>query len=442
MSVQCGSEERLSSDGPVGQFSSSSSASSGGCSSPAPIPVNLHVCHESRREALRRYQLLFGIAQQPGRIFFDPDQDVLYFGPRDGFMASEAQLRTVLTLCDPEELRRIRKVAINDALFWLYESSRRRRRAPYSYADAPTSPSCSNNEYTSTTTRNDYYHGERQQQQQQYWPGGFGGGGFAHMAIATSLLADTLQLLRTRLPGLQELIFVPRDENPLYSGDCCLVEPAMVQGRMIRQIREAMGVVFGDDNRRNHHHYLSSSSMGPGQLHQPTQQNLKREKGTLLSPYMNDSSHRHCDGGGGDNNTSSIPWKWKIMTLSADPDPPVYGRRVLGWEEEDEEHSSTPTSSSSQQQQQQPNRLYRQPVERKWRKRGGSAGGGGERQSPTYPTIINHKRKRDALAPGDDNFIVTAAEEEEEGERRSLSFPSSMTTKEREFEIEYVAGGR
>lgn len=96
-----------------------------------------------------------------------------------------------------------------------------------------------------------------------------------HTAIAASLMIDVLRLIHSRLPGLQELIFIPRDENPLYSGDSCLVEPSIVQGRMARQIREAMRAVFG-------------------------------------AP----------DGG---------PWAWSIMTLSADPNPPVYEKRVLGW---------------------------------------------------------------------------------------------------------------
>ncbi|KUI64074.1 hypothetical protein VM1G_10856 [Cytospora mali] len=195
VSIKCGPESLSSLPGldSGGRLSPSSSS---GCTSPAAIPTNLHVCHESRREALRQYRSSFGIARQPGQVFFAPDQDVLYFGPRDGFMASEANLRTILSMCDPVELAQVKRVAINDALFW------------------------------------------------------------------------------SRLPGLQELIFIPRDENPLYSGDSCLVEPAMGQGRMARQIREAMTAVFGAPD----------------------------------------------DG----------PWRWRIMTLSADPDPPVYEKQVLG----------------------------------------------------------------------------------------------------------------
>lgn len=282
------------------------------------------MCQESRREALRRYRLSFGIARQPGQVFFDPDKDVLYFGPRDGFMASEAQLRTVLTLCCPEELRCIRKIALNDALFWVYESSSRKSTfafPPLSHVAFP-SPS---RDGEHITARNHYCH-ERQQQEQQYHrPGGISAGGLAHATIAMSLLVDTLQLLHTRLSGLRELVFVPRDENPLYSGDCCLVEPAMVQSRMVRQVREAMAIVFGD---------------GPGSSSFSSSKQQQEE--VSLHTQGND-----------EENEAVFPWTWRVMTLSAVPDPPIYGRRVLGWEEEedemeDEDHPRQPWEGARQ----------------------------------------------------------------------------------------------
>ncbi|CAK7238817.1 MAG: hypothetical protein STHCBS139747_000236 [Sporothrix thermara] len=100
---------------PSGPSSSSSRAPvpPGWCTSPAPIPANLHVCREARIEARRRYALMFGIARRPGHIFFDPARDVLYFGPCDGFMAAEAQLRTILALADPDELAQVRRVALS-----------------------------------------------------------------------------------------------------------------------------------------------------------------------------------------------------------------------------------------------------------------------------------------------------------------------------------------
>lgn len=105
-----------------------------------------------------------------------------------------------------------------------------------------------------------------------------------HTSIAASLLVDILRLVHARLPGLQELVLVPRDENPLYSSDCYLTEPAMGQNRLRRQASEAMATAFG---------------------------------------------------GEGDGDTSDCsgfpPWEWKIRTLSADPDPPSYNKLVLGW---------------------------------------------------------------------------------------------------------------
>lgn len=165
-------------------------------------------------------------------------------------MAAEAQLRTMLTLCDPEELARVERVAVNDAVFW-------------SAGAIPPPPS----HIHSNNTAVGLQQGGNAEQQQRM--------------IASSLLVDVLQLLRARLPGLRELVFVPRDENPLYSGDACLVEPTMAQSRLARVVREAMGVVF------------SSCSA--------------------------DIAERR-------------PWDWKILALSADADVPVYGRHVLGWE--------------------------------------------------------------------------------------------------------------
>lgn len=159
-------------------------------------------------------------------------------------MASEAQLRTVLSLCDPAELARVRRIAINDALFWVYDSP--------------------------VTGRSR---------------------GTAQSALASSLLVDVLYLIRARLPGLKELVFVPRDENPLYSGDCCLVEPAIIQSLLARQVREAMRVVF------------EQTSPQP----------------TILSTTTTSFSTPSSATGGSQG--SSCPWHWRVMTLSANPHP-------------------------------------------------------------------------------------------------------------------------
>ncbi|PSS03858.1 hypothetical protein BD289DRAFT_449290 [Coniella lustricola] len=260
VSIRCGSDVAAISPPPDGRPVPLCSASHPGspspsCTSPAPIPINLHVCHEARREALRRYRPCFGIARGSGRIYFDSNQDTLYFGPRDGFMASEAQLRTVLSLCDPAELARVTRIAVNDGLFWIYDSP--------------------------VTGRSR---------------------GTAQSALANSLLVDVLYLLRARLPGLKELVFVPRDENPLYSGDCCLVEPAIIQSLLARQVREAMRVVFEPPG--------PSTSATVTVITPP------------ISPLSSSSSmNGNSDGQGSSSSGSCCPWRWRVMTLSANPNP-------------------------------------------------------------------------------------------------------------------------
>ncbi|CAK7272553.1 hypothetical protein SEPCBS119000_005184 [Sporothrix epigloea] len=142
----------------------------GWCTSPAPIPVSLHVCHESRVEAQRHYALMFGIARRPGHIFFDPARDILYFGPRDGFMVAEAQLRTILALADPDELARVQRVAVSTAVF--------------GDGFSPSMPST--------------------------------------LPANTNLVVDILHLLRTRFSCLQEFIVVPHSTDPAHHTDATL----------------------------------------------------------------------------------------------------------------------------------------------------------------------------------------------------------------------------
>lgn len=313
VSVHCGSKSLSCGLGSGHNHPSSSSYF--GCTSQAKIPTNLHVCHESRREALRRYRASFGIARQPGQTFFDSEQDYLYFGPRDGFMASEANLRTVLSLCDPNELAQVRRVAINEALFWVYDSAWHRQ--PQSYHDH-----YSHNHHQDqqdpqlqtppTTPMEDQHHQRRRQATQEsdaplptprsltppspLPPPIPSAAAMTHTSIAASLLVDILRLVRARLPGLQELVLVPRDENPLYSSDCYLTEPAMGQNRLRRQVSEALAVAFG-----------GTGSGEDGMLQQ--QQHGRSSTAAAAAP----------------------PWQWKIRTLSADPEPPSYDRLVLGW---------------------------------------------------------------------------------------------------------------
>ncbi|KAL9469106.1 hypothetical protein ACSS6W_010800 [Trichoderma asperelloides] len=155
-----------------------------GCMSSAPIPVNLHVCAESRLEALQTYRPSFGFARGPGQILFNPEIDIMYFGPREDFMATNSQFHTCMMLCDPQELASVRRLAINDALFWIGST------------------------YNSMT--------------------------------AASFTLEVLREVATRMTGLEELIFVPweeeEEEEEEEDGD---QEDAM-QGRMARQIQTAM----------------------------------------------------------------------------------------------------------------------------------------------------------------------------------------------------------
>ncbi|PKS10321.1 hypothetical protein jhhlp_002072 [Lomentospora prolificans] len=138
------------------------------CVSPCPAPANLHVCREARREALKHHRLSFGMYQEPGRVFFNPDSDILYFGYREGFGASESQFRTAMSLCSPADLAQVRRLAINEAVFRV-------------------------------------------------------GCKYVH-----SLAADVLALVRLRMPALEELVFVPAtaagtDDTAYSSYDADLV---------------------------------------------------------------------------------------------------------------------------------------------------------------------------------------------------------------------------
>ncbi|KAF9871664.1 hypothetical protein CkaCkLH20_10862 [Colletotrichum karsti] len=157
--------------------------STSGCTSYVAIPVNLHVCHESRFEALKSYDLCFGMTRNPGQIFFDRDHDVLYFGARDGYMASEAQFLTVMSLCDPDDLANVRHLAVNDSLFWV------------------------DSMYQSMS--------------------------------AANLTVEVLKQIHARMPQLEHLIFVPRDENPVYDDHVELIEAnphGALEQRMMRQM--------------------------------------------------------------------------------------------------------------------------------------------------------------------------------------------------------------
>lgn len=154
---------------------------SSGCTSTASIPSILHACSESRSETAKHYRKYFGFARTRGRVIVNPHLDILFFGPRLGFMAAGAQFRTCMTMCDPAELATIQRLAISDSLFWI------------------------DDQYRSTT--------------------------------AANLTMELLRQVAVHLPNLREIIFVPREEDS--QGPDAL----FVQQRMHMQVCAALEVV-------------------------------------------------------------------------------------------------------------------------------------------------------------------------------------------------------
>ncbi|KAL8419568.1 hypothetical protein RB594_002680 [Gaeumannomyces avenae] len=160
-----------------------------GCTTTARAPAALHACHESRREALRRYRPSFGAASLPGRVLFDPERDLPFLGARDGYMASDGQLRTVLSLTPPAELRLIRRLALSEALLWVDAAA-----GAVSATAAATIPGVA----VAAAA-----------------PGSRRDPPLDHAACSAR---ELLGLVRARLPACRELVFVPHDGNPVGSG--------------------------------------------------------------------------------------------------------------------------------------------------------------------------------------------------------------------------------
>ena len=148
-----------------------------GCTSDAPVPVNLHVCAESRADALKTFRCAFGFARMPGHVFFNPESDILYFGPREGYMAADAQFHTCMTMCDRAHLAAVRRIAISDALFWVE--------------------------------------------------------GAYNSLAAASLTVHVIKQLALRMPFLEQVLFVPREQDEV-------AEPILTERRMKCQVRMAM----------------------------------------------------------------------------------------------------------------------------------------------------------------------------------------------------------
>ncbi|KAI0383139.1 hypothetical protein F5Y04DRAFT_287670 [Hypomontagnella monticulosa] len=154
--------------------------------SSSPVPANLHVCNESRSEALKRYRLLFGVCSGPPRILIDPSRDMLYFNRR------KTLFNKFISAVPRKDLACVRHIAINEKLL----SYRGPRQADQIRAEG------------------------------------------AHMVVE-KILCQIYQLL----PGLKTLSFVSGDANPVYSPDAVFVEPQLPNRMLERRVKEAINTV-------------------------------------------------------------------------------------------------------------------------------------------------------------------------------------------------------
>ncbi|KAI0166621.1 hypothetical protein GGR57DRAFT_31899 [Xylariaceae sp. FL1272] len=194
------------------------------CTSPCSIPTNLHACHESRIEALRHYKLLFGVAGQPGKIYFNPLKDALYFGVRDGFAAGQAHLDAFMTMITPSDRSLVQHVAINEELS--------RNGSPFD--------------------RRNF---------------------FIPRGGTEKLVGCQMQ---ARFRNLKQLTFVCNDSNPIYSSDATFVEPYQKNRLVERQVQTAV-------------------------------QTIRERYPRFATP------------------------SWSIRAIAAEPNPPKYDQRVLGY---------------------------------------------------------------------------------------------------------------
>ena len=92
-----------------------------GCTSIAQIPANLHTNHESRREALRSYELSFKLQYSQAKAFFNPTIDVLYFGPKNGHLDSFKNFYTAGTMMAHSDRSKVTRFAVHEDLFYRSE---------------------------------------------------------------------------------------------------------------------------------------------------------------------------------------------------------------------------------------------------------------------------------------------------------------------------------
>lgn len=143
------------------------------CKSISPVPSQLHACSESRTVAFSHYTPSFSYCGREPQVFFSPEIDILYFGPRPGYMAANSQLQSFLLTIDQAHLANIQRIAIDDAVFRTETS------------DSLTQPT---SRPTSNTLGNPHYSSVQ----------------------AVSNTVEVLHKILARMPALKEVLFIPQ----------------------------------------------------------------------------------------------------------------------------------------------------------------------------------------------------------------------------------------
>ncbi|KAM3065671.1 hypothetical protein ACMFMF_010892 [Clarireedia jacksonii] len=93
-----------------------------GCTSPAPIPANLHTNREARHHASRFYTLTFNLLNCEPKVYFNMNTDVLYFGNQapaagnDSLAGAFKNFTHVMDMVEYGQLERIRRLAVHEGV--------------------------------------------------------------------------------------------------------------------------------------------------------------------------------------------------------------------------------------------------------------------------------------------------------------------------------------
>jgi hypothetical protein len=99
----------------------------------ATIPVILHVCKESREEALRQYQLQFAIGSHLPNVYFNFKIDTLYFGPLEDRFGpgcplyvgkGQDEIRYFVEQARREDMAKVQFLAVGTRTRWNYGNRR------------------------------------------------------------------------------------------------------------------------------------------------------------------------------------------------------------------------------------------------------------------------------------------------------------------------------